>query len=128
MNYLVDTHILLWAALAPEKLSSKARDNLNAPNNLHYFSAISIWEVAIKQSLGRPDFDLDPGQLRSGLLANGYLELALSGRHCLALNSLPRIHGDPFDRMLIAQAVSEGMTLLTGDGLITQYPGPVEVV
>lgn len=128
MNFLVDTHILLWAALDPEKLSVKARGNLEDPNNQHYFSAVSIWEVAIKQSLGRPDFDIDPGQFRAGLLANTYHELSLGARHGLGLNSLPRIHSDPIDRMLIAQASSEGMTLLTSDAKIAQYPGPIEAV
>lgn len=128
MNFLVDTHILLWAALDPEKLSVKARGNLENPDNVHFFSAVSILEVAIKQSLGRPDFDIDPGQLRAGLLANNYHEMPLGARHCLALNSLPRIHSDPFDRMLIAQASSEGMTLLSGDALVAQYPGPIEAV
>ena len=93
-----------------------------------WFSAISIWEVAIKRGLNRPDFRVDPGPLRAGLLANDYNELNLEGRHCLGLGTLPTLHSDPFDRMLIVQAAAEGMVLLTADRKLAQYYGPTVLV
>lgn len=123
MNLLLDTHLLLWSAFASDRLSSEAREAIADPTNSLWFSAVSLWEVAIKRGLDRPDFRVEPGALRSGLLANEYQEQALSGRHCLALMQLPPIHRDPFDRMLIAQAQSEGFILLTADAKVARYPG-----
>ena len=128
MNLLVDTHILLWAAYAPERLPEAARTRLLDPANALWFSAVSIWEVAIKRGLGRADFTIDPGPLRAGLLANEYSELAMDGRHCLGLGTLPALHADPFDRMLIVQAAAEGMALMTADSQLEGYGGPVLMV
>jgi len=128
LNLLIDTHLLLWAALAPEKMSAEARRDMENPAHELWFSAASIWEIAIKRGLGRADFTVDPGPLRAGLLSNGYAELSLDGRHCLGLGTLPRLHGDPFDRILIAQAAAEGMVLLTSDKALGPYGGPVRVV
>lgn len=128
MNYLLDTHLLLWAALHEEMMTPKAHEIIADMDNHLWFSAVSIWEVAIKRGLGRPDFTLDPGPLRAGLLANGYHELPMDGRHCLGLGTLPRLHGDPFDRMLIVQAASEGMVLLTADQQVAAYGGPAQMV
>ena len=128
MNCLIDTHILLWAAFEPEKLSDTARSRLLDPQNALWFSAVSVGEVAIKRGLNRPDFQIDPGPLRAGLLANDYQELPLDGRHCLGLGTLPPLHGDPFDRMLIVQAAAEGMVLLTADRQVAAYGGPAVLV
>lgn len=125
MNLLIDTHLLLWAAAEPARLPEGARVRLLDPANRLYFSAASLWEVAIKRGLDRPDFRVDPGPLRAGLLASEYEELPVEGRHVLALATLPRHHADPFDRILIAQAVTEGMALLTADAALAAYGGPV---
>ena len=128
MKLLLDTHLLLWAAGQPERLSAKARQLLEDPRNAVYFSAASIWEIAIKRSLGREDFRVEPTVLRRGLLDNGYAELPITSDHALGTDSLPPIHKDPFDRMLVAQAVAEGITLLTSDATVAEYPGPVRFV
>lgn len=88
-------------------------------------SAASVWEVAIKRTLGREDFDVDPRLMRRGLLENGYTELAITGAHAAAVDSLPPIHKDPFDRILIAQALAESLMLLTADPVVARYPGPI---
>lgn len=92
------------------------------------FSAASIWEVSIKNSLGRTDFQADPSLLRRGLLDNGYNEIPITSQHAVAVTSLPALHKDPFDRMLIAQATLEGIELLTSDALVAAYPGPIRQV
>ena len=125
MKILLDTHLLLWAAGEPEKLSDKARQWISDPRHEPLFSAASIWEVAIKTSLGRPDFQVSAVNLRRGLFANGYDEIAISGRHGAAIANLPDLHKDPFDRILIAQAQVEELTLLTNDEVVSRYPGPV---
>ena len=98
------------------------------PANVLVFSVASLWEIAIKRSLKRPDFRIDSGVLRRGLLANGYEELTVLGSHAVAVESLPLVHKDPFDRLLVAQATVEGITLLTSDGLLARYPGPIRRV
>ncbi|MCL4778381.1 MAG: type II toxin-antitoxin system VapC family toxin [Gammaproteobacteria bacterium] len=128
MKLLLDTHLLLWAAGMPERLSAPARSLLEAPDNEIFFSAASLWEIAIKRSLGRDDFQLDVRLLRRGLLDNGYSELPVGSEHAVAVESLPAIHKDPFDRMLVAQAMVEGISLLTSDSVVAQYPGPVRLV
>lgn len=126
MKLLLDTHILLWAAGRPEKLSRKARRLLDDPDNALIFSAVSLWEIVIKQGLGRDDFDVNARQLRRGLLDNEYGELAVTSAHALAIEDLPPLHKDPFDRMLLAQSRVEGFTLLTADAQILQYPGLIQ--
>jgi PIN domain nuclease of toxin-antitoxin system len=128
MKCLLDTHLLLWAALTPDRLSHPARALIEDPQNDLFFSAASIWEVAIKHGLGRADFTLDAQLLRRGLLDNGYAELAITGQHAAAIASLPPIHKDLFDRLLVAQAAAEGFLLLTADDAVAQYPGPVRRV
>ena len=128
MNLLLDTHVLLWCAIAPDRLSTEARKLISDDASQLYFSAASLWEVAIKRGLDRPDFRVEPAVLRAGLVANGYQEVAITGRHCLVVMHLPDIHRDPFDRMLVAQAQSEGLTLLTADAIVARYPGPVRLV
>jgi PIN domain nuclease of toxin-antitoxin system len=128
MILLVDTHLVLWAAGQPKKLSKKARGLLENPDSQLLFSAASLWEIAIKHGLGRADFRVEPRRLRRGLVDNGWRELAVSSEHALATLSLPPIHKDPFDRMLVAQAHVEGLTLLTSDEIVAQYSGPIQKV
>ena len=128
MKLLLDTHLLLWAAGEPQRLSKQARRLIDNPENELLFSAASLWEVAIKRGLGREDFKVDARLLRRGLLDNGYIELPIISDHVVATESLPPIHKDPFDRVLVAQATVEGVTLLTIDSLVSQYPGPIRTV
>lgn len=128
MKLLLDTHILLWAAGQPNKLSGAARKLLDDQRNELIFSAASLWEIAIKRSLGRDDFSVEPRLLRRRLLDNGYVELAVTSEHAVATDILPPIHKDPFDRILVAQSLTEGITLLTTDPLVAQYPGPVRKI
>jgi len=128
VKLLLDTHLLLWAAGEPKRLSRKARTLIGNPENELLFSAASLWEVAIKRGLGRSDFQVDARLLRRGLLDNGYSELPIVSDHVVATESLPPIHKDPFDRVLVAQATVEGITLLTIDSLVAQYPGPIRTV
>ena len=125
MKLLLDTHLLLWAAAEPGRLPEVARDLIDDPENELVFSAASLWEVAIKAGLGRDDFTAEPAVLRRGLLDNGYIELPIASEHAVATATLPSIHRDPFDRMLVAQAQMEGITLLTSDHIVAQYPGPI---
>ena len=128
MKLLLDTHVLLWAAGSPAQLPPDARALLEDPNIELVFSAASLWEVAIKRGLGRADFQVDARVLRRGLLDNGYLELPITSEHTVFIDSLPPIHKDPFDRILIAQATVEGITLITSDALIARYPGPIRSI
>ena len=128
MNLLLDTHLLLWAAGAPDRLPAVARDLIEDPGNILIFSVASLWEIAIKRGLGRDDFRVDPRLLRRGLIDNGYAELAITSEHVVTVDSLPPLHRDPFDRLLIAQATAEGVTLLTSDEALAAYPGPIRAV
>ena len=128
MKLLLDTHLLLWAAGNPDRLPAAARRLLDDPQNEPIFSSAGLWEVAIKHGLGRGDFRVDARLLRRGLLDNGYGELPIASEHAVALDSLPPIHKDPFDRILVAQSMVEGIILLTADPLVAQYPGPVRRV
>ena len=128
MKLLLDTHVLLWAAGSPERLSAKAQALLEDPQNELLFSAARLWEIDIKSGLGRPDFQVDSRVLRRSLLDNGYQELAISSEHAVYIDNLPPIHKDPFDRILVAQASFEGIALLTANALVAQYPGPVRLI
>jgi PIN domain nuclease of toxin-antitoxin system len=125
MKLLLDTHVLLWASASSERLTRNARKLLSDPDNTLFYSAASLWEIVIKQGLGRDDFSVDARQLRRGLLDHGYSELAVTSAHALALDDLPPLHKDPFDRMLLAQSRVEGITLLTADAEVLRYPGSV---
>jgi PIN domain nuclease of toxin-antitoxin system len=111
-----------------ERLSSQARRLIGDPENELLFSVASVWEVAIKYGRARDDFQVDPRLLRRALLDNGYRELAVTGEHAVAVANLPPLHRDPFDRILVAQSVVEGITLLTSDPRVAQYPAPVRKV
>jgi PIN domain nuclease of toxin-antitoxin system len=128
VKLLLDTQLVLWAAGQPEKLSAEARSLLEAADNELLFSAASIWEITIKRALGRDDFRVEPRVLRRGLLDNGYLELPITSQHAVSVDGLPALHRDPFDRLLVAQAQSEGIMLITADSQVAQYPGPVRKV
>ena len=128
MKLLLDTHVLLWAAGMPEKLPITARALVEDPHNELYFSAASLWEIAIKGGLGRTDFVVDARVLRRELLDNGYQELTITSEHAVSIANLPQLHKDPFDRILLAQATVEGITLLTSDALVAQYPGPIKSI
>ena len=125
MKYLLDTHLLLWAASEPDKLSKSAKQIIQSTENILLFSAASMWEITIKNSLGRKDFTVDARLLKRGLLDNGYQELPITSHHAIAVNRLPTIHKDPFDRILIAQASVEGFILLTSDSIVAQYDGAI---
>ncbi len=128
MKLLLDTHLLLWAAGQPEKLSEEACTLLDNLQNELFFSSASLWEIIIKRGLGREDFRVDPRLLRRGLLDNGYHEMAITSEHALMLENLPSIHKDPFDRILVAQSMVEGLLLLTADSVLAQYPGSIRKV
>ncbi len=128
MKLLLDTQLLLWAATDSSRLSPSAREEIEDPGNELIFSAASLREVAIKHALEREDFHVDPRLLRRGLLDNGYIELPVTSQHAVNVESLPTLHKDPFDRMLIAQAMTEGIVLLTADDHVSQYPGPIRSV
>ena len=125
---LLDTHLLLWAAGEPGRLPAAVRALLEDDGNRLAFSAASIWEVVIKSGLGRVDFRVDARRLRRGLLTTGWRELAVTGEHALAVALRPPSHKDPFDRVLVAQAETEGAALLTADPIVARYPGSVRFV
>ncbi len=128
MRLLLDTHILLWAARNDRRLSPRAEAMISDPANALHFSVASIWEVAIKTSRTRPDFEVDPRRLRRTLLEVGYSELAVTGEQAERVALLPAIHKDPFDRLLMAQAWVEDLLLLTADAALASYPGPIQRV
>ncbi|MCA1732753.1 MAG: type II toxin-antitoxin system VapC family toxin [Acidobacteria bacterium] len=128
MKLLLDTHLLLRAAGEPEQLSAAARRQIVDPENTLLFSAASIWEIAIKSALGRESFRIEPRILRRGLLDNGYEELPITSEHAVSIDALPSVHKDPFDRILIAQALTEGLILLTSDRQLARYGPPVRKV
>ena len=128
MKLLLDTHLLLWAAGDPKKLSLKARRLIADTDNELMFSAASIWEVAIKRTLGRVDFQVDTRLFRRGLIDNGYVELPVFSAHAVAVENLPSIHKDPFDRLLVAQSLVEGIVLLTSDARVAQYGGSIHLM
>ncbi len=128
MNLLLDTHLLLWAASEPKRLSARARTLLLDPANHLVFSSASLWEISIKNGLDRADFNVDPRRLWRMLLVSGYRELPVTSEHAVAVNELPSLHKDPFDRILVAQARVEGLTLLTVDKAVAKYGDGVRKV
>lgn len=128
MRFLVDTHLLIWAAFDDRRLSDEGRQLLGDHSNKLFFSSASMWELAIKSALPAKPLNFDPAKLRKGLLYAGYEELAVTGDHALEVANLPRIHRDPFDGILVAQAKSEGLVLLTSDSTLVRYGKPVRLV
>jgi PIN domain nuclease of toxin-antitoxin system len=128
VKLLLDTHLLLWAAHDPKRLTKAARALIENSESELLFSAASLWEITIKQSLGRQDFRVDARRLRRGLLDNGYAELPITSEHAINTDQLAHTHKDPFDRILLAQTMVEGMTLVTNDRKLATYSGPVRKV
>ena len=128
MRLLLDTRLLLWTVDQYERLSARARRLIGDRENEPVFSTASLWEIAIKHALRRSDFRYDPRVMRRALLDNRYEELPVTGEHAVAVANLPPLHRDPFDRMLVAQSIVEGITLLTSDPRIAQYPAPIRRV
>jgi PIN domain nuclease of toxin-antitoxin system len=125
VSYLVDTQLLIWLSYEDQKLSSEAFHLLNKADSEIFFSTVSLWEVALKRSKNRTDFVWEIGPLRKGLLDNDYMELPLTGEHILAFGRAVPGHRDPFDRLLVGQAIAEGMILLTADHVLARYDGPI---
>lgn len=123
--FLLDTHLILWSASEPERLSPAAARIIEDEASILAFSVVSLWEIAIKNGLRRSDFLVNLRRLRRNLLEGDLREISVLSEHVLASEALPIHHKDPFDRMLVAQAVAEGMTLLTGDAILAAYGHPV---
>jgi len=128
VRFLLDTHLVLWASGQSDRLPRVVRELLDDSSNTFVFSVASIWETAIKHALKRADFVDDPVSVRNSLFDVGYVELPIIGAHAAAVANLPLIHRDPFDRLLVAQAMVEGITLLTADPVLARYPAPVRLV
>ena len=128
MRLLLDTHLLLWAAASSARLPHEARELLQDDRNDVYYSAASIWEIAIKSSLRRKDFRVDVPKLLSILPEMGLIELTVTAAHAAGVTELPLIHRDPFDRLLIAQSLVEPLTLLTNDAVLDRYRVGARVV
>jgi PIN domain nuclease of toxin-antitoxin system len=128
VRLLLDTHLLLWAAANSKRLPRTARELLEDETNEVYYSAASIWEIAIKSSLGCKDFRVDLASLQSVLPDMDFIELPVTAAHAAGITKLPLIHRDPFDRLLIAQSIAEPLTLLTNDSVLGRYRGGVRIV
>lgn len=127
-RFLVDTQLLLWNVYGSRKLPARVARLFRDGRHQFFYSAASLWEIAIKAARGREDFVADTAAIRDTLEANGFHELPVAAQHAVALASLPPIHSDPFDRMLVAQAIVEPMALITSDARLSAYPGTIEVI
>lgn len=127
-RFLVDTQLLLWNVYGSKKLPARVARLFGDGRHQFFYSAASLWEIAIKSARGREDFLADPAEIREALDENGFHELPIAGQHAVAISRLPAIHTDPFDRMLVAQSLVEPMALLTSDARLGAYPGTIEVV
>ena len=125
MKLLLDTHVLLWGLAEPRKLGPQARERITDPGSTVWISAASLWEISIKVSLGRLDL-VEPPEvcIPRGMDGAGFLSLPISDRHAFAVRSLPMHHRDPFDRLLVAQAQIEGLTLVSADKILSRYDVP----
>lgn len=121
MNYLLDTHILLWTLVDPEKVPARMRRIVEDTGNRVWFSAASIWEIAIKHSLAKPDFTVEAATIWKAARETGLEELAVTAEHAIGVDALPWLHRDPFDRLLVAQARTDGMKLLSVDPKVNAY-------
>jgi len=128
MDILLDTHILLWSVYQTRLLSEETRNILESRSNRLFFSAANLWEITIKKAQDRADFQVDPRPLRETLLLGGFQELQITSEHAMAVGQLPKIHRDPFDRILIAQSLVERCVLLTVDRKVSQYSGNIRKV
>jgi PIN domain nuclease of toxin-antitoxin system len=124
VNYLLDTHVLLWTLVDPDKVPGPMRRLLEDRANRVWFSAVSIWEIAIKHSLGKDDFPVEPATIWKAARETGLEELAVTAEHAVGVDTLPWLHRDPFDRLLVAQARADGMKLLSLDPDVNAYFSP----
>ncbi len=122
MRLLLDTHALLWALSAPARLPARTAAAVRAPSNDVFVSAASMWEIAIKAALGKLTADVD--EIVHTCVGVGFEELAVTFAHARRVRSLPPRHRDPFDRMLVAQAIEEGLSVVTHDPLVVAYGAP----
>ena len=127
-RFLVDTQLLLWNVYGSRKLPARVARLFRDGRHEFFYSAASLWEIAIKAARGRGDFDADTGAIRDTLEANGFHELPVAAEHAVALSGLPPIHADPIDRMLVAQSIVEPMALITTDERLAAYPGTIELL
>lgn len=121
MNLLLDTHVALWAIADDPRLSASAREAIASPRNTVWISVVSLWEIGIKHSLGRGDMPISAARALDYFQRSGYRSLAIDPEHALAVEALPPLHTDPFDRLLVAQALSEPMRLMTHDAHVARY-------
>lgn len=128
MRLLLDTHILIWALGEPKRLPKEVRAALESPSNEVLFSAVSIWEIAIKAQIGRVNFDVSPAEITQAALDSGFVELPVRAEHGAMVSNLPLHHRDPFDRLLVAQAMTEPCRLITVDAILGNYSELVTVV
>jgi PIN domain nuclease of toxin-antitoxin system len=128
VRVLLDTHLLLWAVASSRRLPKEARSVILDAANEVFYSAASVWEVAIKSALRRRDFNANPAVLVRALAQSGFAELPVTAAHAARVGGLPALHRDPFDRMLVAQSLTEPMTLLTNDAVLAGYGPLVQMV
>jgi PIN domain nuclease of toxin-antitoxin system len=128
VKFLLDTHFLLWLPIDHRSITQPARAIISDPRHEFLFSAASLWEIVLKRARFGGGFGFEPREIRRHMAENGYEELPINSEHAIAIDSLPPIHKNPFDRLLIAQAMVEGITLLTADDTIARYPGPIRKV
>jgi len=122
MRFLLDTHLLIWSQIDTKRISARTRRLMEDEGNDLYFSVVSLWEIGVKRALNRPEFNIDPHILRGELFSKGFTELPVSAEHALAVEQLPPLHRDPFDRLLLCQTLVEGLILLTKDEELLAYP------
>jgi PIN domain nuclease of toxin-antitoxin system len=127
MRLLVDTHVLLWAAAEPERLPASFRERLKSPESEVFFSAASVWELAIKVQIGRLSLGVPPEEIARTAVERGFEELPVTAAHAAGVGRLPLHHRDPFDRLLVAQAIHEPARLLTVDRGLGRYSDLVQV-
>jgi PIN domain nuclease of toxin-antitoxin system len=121
LNLLLDTHVALWAIADSPKLPKKARELIQSPKSSVWISAVTIWEIAIKYKLGRGDMPISSQDALRYFRDAGYVFLPVEPEHAVAVEDLPAHHADPFDRLLVAQALTEPMRLITHDATVAQY-------
>lgn len=128
MRLLLDTHVALWAIVDSPRLSTQARGLILDPANSIYFSTASVWEMTIKSMLGKGDMPVSGTQAASYFRAAGYVELPIVNAHIAQLETLPPLHADPFDRLLVAQALAEPLRLMTHDDKLRAYSDSIILV
>lgn len=128
MRVLLDTHLLLWSVARSRRLPKAARSIILDAANEVFYSAASVWEIAIKSALRRTDFKADPAALVRALAQSGFSELPVTAAHAVRVAGMQAIHRDPFDRLLVAQSLAEPMTLLTNDKALVRYGPSVQLV